>query len=233
MLTSQLTRFTKKPIGRVSSLFLSYHSFSKLTSSHRLFSSTALTMSLSADSINPKNYYADTKAPIARLSAKKYFEQLTQKEQLYAHYFSKAGHWGSRAVLRSVSPESEDIFDLILSINKAVKGDYSAISKELGEEKVKSYLEYASQFLGNLGNYKSFGDVKFIPRLSKGDFETLVELTNDETSLQLFEQTKYIIYSLTDKTALLGSPEQGHVTGYYLNLVTKAEGEAVDSALAN
>ncbi|KAH3661796.1 hypothetical protein OGAPHI_005974 [Ogataea philodendri] len=178
-------------------------------------------------------YYADSGAPIARLSAKQYFDQLTNKEKLYAHYMSKAGFWGTRVVLRSVSPESEQIYDLILSIHKALKGDYSILEKHLGKEAKTGYLEYASQFLSNLGNYRSFGDSKFIPRLNKGDFETFIELINDEYSLQLFEQVKDDIYSVDSQTALLGWPANGHVSGYYLNAVTKDEVEAINSALAS
>ncbi|ODV84671.1 hypothetical protein CANARDRAFT_8252 [[Candida] arabinofermentans NRRL YB-2248] len=180
-----------------------------------------------------ENYYADSKAPITNLTAKKFFEQLTEKEKLYAHYMSKAGHWGSRVVLRSVSPESETIFDLILTIHKVIKGDYTSLKSHLGEEAVQFYLEYASQFLANLGNYKSFGDVKFIPRISEGDFETLVEFVNDETSLQLFEQVKDIIYAVDDKNAILGWADKGHVTGYYLNAVSMEEAKAVNTALAS
>ncbi|QPG76406.1 hypothetical protein FOA43_003795 [Brettanomyces nanus] len=184
-------------------------------------------------SIKTEDYFADSNAPIARIEAGKYFRQLTRKEQLYAHYFSKAGHWGTRTVLRSVSPESEDIFDLILAIHEAVKGDYSNTKNAMGEEPVQKYLEYASQFLANLGNYKSFGDVKFVPRISLTELKTLVELTNSESALQLFEDVRIPLYSLDSSVALLGSPEEGHVSGYYLNLVTKVEGEAVDAALAS
>jgi len=184
-------------------------------------------------SINKEDYYADTDAPIARIEASKYFGDLTPKEQRYAHYFSKAGHWGTRVVMRSVSPESEDIYDLILTIHKAVNGDYSELKKNLGERPVQQWLEYASEFLANLGNYKSFGDVKFIPRIPLTDLKTLVQSTNSEAALQLFESARIAIYSLDGNTALMGSPEKGQVSGYYLNLVTKAEGEAVDAALAS
>lgn len=183
--------------------------------------------------VKVSNYLADTAAPIVQLSAKSHFEELSVKEKKYAHHFSKAGHWGSKAVLRSVSPESEEIYELILEIHRTVKSDYSKIEKELGDAVVKSYLEYASQFLSNLGNYKSFGDVKFIPRISKEDFETLVELTNSETVLQLFESVKEDIYSLDDNNILLGWNSKGHVTGYYLNTITKEEAEGVNSALAS
>lgn len=184
----------------------------------------------STSNFDPSQYLADKDAPIARLSATKFFDQLTEKEKLYAHYFSKAGHWGSRAVLRSVSPESEGIFDLILSIHKVVNGDYKTLSVD--ESIVNSYLDYASQILANLGNYKSFGDSKFIPRISIEDFQLIVDSLKNDDIVKQYNAVKNSIYSLDDKISMLGSPEDGHVSGYYLNVVSKIEGEAVDAALA-
>lgn len=192
----------------------------------------------SSATFDASQYLADKDAPIARLSAKKYFDQLSAREKLYAHYFSKAGHWGSKAVLRSVSPESEGIFDLILQVHRAVgagsDADYEKFfnSKSINPAAVKAYLEYASQVLANLGNYKSFGDSKFIPRISAEDFQALVDSLKDEAISKSFAAVKKSIYSLDDKIAMLGSPEDGHVSGYYLNVVSKIEGEAVDAALA-
>lgn len=207
----------------------------------RLITTTATRNMASSTAFDPTQYLADKDAPIARLSAKKFFDQLTTKEKLYAHYFSKAGHWGSRAVLRSVSPESEGIFDLILQVHRAV-GAASDASDASYEEYfaansidgaiVKAYLEYASQVLANLGNYKSFGDSKFVPRLSVEEFQLLVDSLKNEQISALFDSVKRAIYSLDDKIAMLGSPEDGHVSGYYLNVVSKIEGEAVDAALA-
>lgn len=191
---------------------------------------------VSTTSFDPKQYLADKDAPIARLSATKFFNQLTEKEKLYAHYFSKAGHWGSRAVLRSVSPESEGIFDLVLAVHRNVGnvagGDYYKAFSTIDKDVVTSYLEYSSQVLANLGNYKSFGDSKFIPRIDVEQFQSIIDATKSEEISALFNSVKTPIYSLDDQIAMLGAPEDGHVSGYYLNNVSKAEGEAVDAALA-
>jgi dipeptidyl-peptidase-3 len=185
----------------------------------------------STTTFDSSQYLADKDAPIARLSATKFFNQLTEKEKLYAHYFSKAGHWGSRAVLRSVSPESEEIFDLILLIHKSINGNYKSL--KVDESIVNYYLDYSSQILANLGNYKSFGDSKFIPRITIDEFQSLINSINDNEISKKFDNLKESIYSLDDKISMLGSPEDGHVSGYYLNKVSKIEGEAVDTALAN
>lgn len=65
--------------------------------------------------------------------------------------------------LRQVSPESEKIYDIILEVHAAIDGDWDKLTEKVSADDLKLFLEYASQFLSNLGNYKSFGDVKFIP----------------------------------------------------------------------
>ncbi len=184
---------------------------------------------MSSTNIDISNFHADAKAPIVSLTAKSFFDQLTDKEQKYAHFFSKAGHWGSRIVLRQVSHESEPIFDLILQIHKNLKSDYSSL--KIDEDVTKGYLEYASQFLSNLGNYKSFGDKKFIPRISVEDFEKIVKLSNSD--LDLFNKIKEPLYSIDEKSALLGFPSDGHASGYYFGDVSKKNIDLIKKVLAD
>lgn len=170
------------------------------------------------------NYLADHKPPVIMLSAKSYFDQLTEKEKLYAHYMSKASHAGTRVVLRQVSHESEGIFDLIMKINKVLCGKYPQ------DNETTLYLEYVSQFLGNLGNYKSFGDFKFIPRCSVKFFYHLLELASieklavPETPNIPFRSYKDLIeigiFHIDEKSAYLGFPSEGHSSSYYFGNVT-------------
>ena len=186
---------------------------------------------------------ADSESPIVLLSAKKHFDQLpTEDAKLYAHYLSRASYYGTRAVLRSVSPESEAIYDLILSIhatlgNPESNEDYeNAIGAKYPESSttVVQYLEYASQFLSNLGNYKSFGDQKFIPRISIEEFDKLVYVgVADESVSSLYKLVREAIYS-TD-AVLLGWPASGHISSYYPGklVITKEEVEAVNAFMAS
>lgn len=180
------------------------------------------------------SFAADSEAPVVLLSAKKHFDQLPAlKNKLYAHHLSKASHWGTRAILRSVSPESENIYDLIIQIHKALGNPtLEEYQTKLASVKVTSYLEYASQFLSNLGNFKSFGDQKFIPRLSAEEFDEVVKVVNNDEVSRLYKLVRTPLYS-TD-TTLLGWPDKGHVSSYYPSslTITKDEIEAVNSALA-
>ncbi|KAK6464589.1 dipeptidyl-peptidase [Scheffersomyces coipomensis] len=192
--------------------------------------------------MSSNTFYADSEAPIVNLSAKKHFEELTTNDaKLYAHYLSRASHWGTRAVLRSVSPESENIYDLILRIHKVLSEPSSnevyeeIIGKKLPDSKVlvTQYLEYASQFLSNVGNYKSFGDKKFIPVASAESFDKLIEAINDDEASKLYKSVREAIFST--KQGLLGWPENGHISGYYPGVIdiSKAEATDVNEALAD
>jgi dipeptidyl-peptidase-3 len=139
---------------------------------------------------------------------------------------SRACFAGTRIVLRQVSVESEHIYDFIITLHKHSKGDYAAVAKEAGlsQEETDAYLNYAAQFLGNLGNYKSFGDSKFVPRLDPRQLKALATVSKE--TLGLYEKFKDAIYAGDDIGKLhLGYPSEGHVTTYYpdSSSITKEE----------
>lgn len=130
--------------------------------------------------------------------------------------WSRACFAGTRIVLRQVSPESEHIYDFIVALHKHSKGDYSALAKEAGlsQEEIDAYLDYAAQFLGNNGNYKSFGDSKFVPRLEPRQLKALATVSKE--ALGLYDKFKDAIYAGNDVGKLhLGYPGSGHVSTYY------------------
>lgn len=185
-------------------------------------------------------FIADSEAPIIVLSAKKHFEQLpTLDAKRYAHHLSRASHYGTRAVLRSVSPESEAIYDLILSIHAQLGSPssnevYELILQERGIASAITikYLEYASQFLSNLGNYKSFGDKKFIPALEVTQLDDLVKAIDSKDVSELYSQVRTPLYSVD--ASLLGWATEGHITNYYPDsIVSQSEAELVNAALAS
>lgn len=130
---------------------------------------------------------------------------------------SRAAFSGTRIILRQVSPESESIYDLIISLYKDCNGDWSRFSKEAGVEnaEVQQFLEYATQFLGNLGNYKGFGDAKFVPRCSPQVLEKLASTSTE--AKKYYEGCKSSIYADETKPALMhfGFPDNGHMSNYY------------------
>lgn len=72
-----------------------------------------------------------------------------------------------------------------------------------------SLCQYAVQFLGNMGNYKSFGDTKFIPRLSPEQMDKIVEACGNEQAKKLYRQCKDGMFSLEpDSVLMLGFPDK-------------------------
>lgn len=128
----------------------------------------------------------------------------------------RAAFAGTRIILRQVSPESEHIYDFIITLHKHCSGDYTALGKQSGltPEEIKDYLDYAAQFLGNLGNYKSFGDSKFVPRLEPKRLFALAAVSPQ--ALKLHGKFKHDIYAGDDVAKLhLGYPSSGHISTYY------------------
>lgn len=115
-----------------------------------------------------------------------------------------------------MSPESEHIYDFIVVLHKHFSGDYAKAAKDAGisQGDVDSYLNYAAQFLGNMGNYKSFGDSKFVPRTEPSKLKALAQLSLD--AQKLYEKFSETIYAGSDIAKLhLGYPSAGHVSTYY------------------
>ncbi|KAI1367364.1 peptidase family M49 [Xylaria arbuscula] len=184
------------------------------------------------DAQDLKHYLADAPPSVVRLEIEKHFEPLADKQKRYAHFISRASFEGTRVVLRQVSPESEPIFDFILALYRSSGGDWKGLQSKaaISDEDLDHFFNYAAQFLGNNGNYKSFGDAKFIPRCHESVFAALAA-TSPEAQ-DSYKATSGAIFS-ADKPSLLhlGYPDQGHMTTYYPNSpdITQAEIEAVSA----
>jgi dipeptidyl-peptidase-3 len=119
-----------------------------------------------------------------------------------------------------------------LTLHKSCSGDWNALAKKAGieEAELTSFLEYAAMFLGNNGNYKSFGDSKFLPRCNEKSIAALAA-TSPEAS-KFYAATNGAIFS-HDKPGLLhlGFTDAGHMTTYYPDspAITKDEIEGVSA----
>ncbi|PLB54335.1 dipeptidyl peptidase [Aspergillus steynii IBT 23096] len=167
-----------------------------------------------------QHYLADSPPTVVRLEVKSHFDSLTDvKLRKYAHYMSRAAFEGTRITLRQVSPESEPIYDLIISLHRACDGNWPELARKTGvsDENVRFFLEYAGQFLGNCGNYKGFGDSKFIPRLPLEALQALSSVTPEAKAA--FEKANSAgggIYETQEQSLMhLGYPEGKHMTTYY------------------
>lgn len=81
------------------------------------------------------------------------------------------------------------------------------------QEDFQALLVYTSGVLGNLANYKSFGDTKFIPAAPVDVFEKVIKLSDAykkerDVIESLWDRVKYKVYSLTDKEKTIGFPDK-------------------------
>ncbi|KAK5110374.1 hypothetical protein LTR62_006082 [Meristemomyces frigidus] len=186
------------------------------------------------DAPTRQQYLADDPPTVVPLAIRPHFEALDERAKKYAHYLSRASFAGTRVNLRQVSPESEGIYDFILVLHKSCGGDWQALGQKAGlsSNDLKHFLSYAAQFLGNTGNYKSFGDSKFIPRLPADKVAALA--ATDSEAQKLYEGFKDELYESHSTAHMhLGYPDQGHVSTYYPDSpsITHAEIELVSSFL--
>lgn len=72
---------------------------------------------------------------------------------------------------------------------------------------------YSCGFFSNAGNYKGFGDSKFVPNLPAEKFEAFIKesqayINAPDDINTLWEQCKDAMYSLNDGVKSLGFPEK-------------------------
>lgn len=133
---------------------------------------------------------------------------------------ARASFSGTRIILRQVSPESEPIYDFILTLYHHCNGNWAKLQKETGvnDDHLNDFLNYAAQFLGNIGNYKGYGDSKFIPRCGPRVLDAIASVSPEAKKfLEKSQAEGGGIYANVEKEPLmhLGFPDHGHMSAYY------------------
>lgn len=177
--------------------------------------------------------------PVVYLNATTAFNKLTVKEQNYAHYMSRASYFGSLIVLLQLSQESPQIFRLLHRINLAqspeeLRNVYKG-SEDISDEDLDAFFIYCSGIYTNMGNYKSFGDTKFIPDLPVEKFEQIVKGSkawsdDTETMSKIWGSVRDVIWSVNDYEKQLGLGDKG-VTKYFSSNCNQDDADKVSSYL--
>ncbi|KAH7888205.1 peptidase family M49-domain-containing protein [Phlebopus sp. FC_14] len=188
-------------------------------------------------SLASERYLADKTPPICRVEVAKAFSQLTPKEKLYAHYIGQASWAGARIIQGQWTPQGQKLYDLLI-LTFSTNGKLADLvvlqnKSSVSQEDFENVLQYASQVLHNLVNYKSFGFTKIIPRVAPSEFEKVVlASTNASNAEPLWHDLKEHIYSKTPEASLaIGKRSEGHISNYYLGeVITDEEVAAVQEA---
>lgn len=180
-----------------------------------------------------------TETSVVVLDASKAFMGLTTQEKFYAYYLSKADWEGAKICLLQCSPESPAIFSLLQfvfsfqSVETIVGANsQSSDSDGLIESDIDEALIYTASFFGNMGNYKSFGDSKFVPALSPEKFYMFLSRAQFSKDKQkeyfetLWESCVDRMYSLPPRHRQLGLGAKNGISTYF-----SANCEMEDAAL--
>ncbi|KAI0302020.1 aflatoxin-detoxifizyme [Russula brevipes] len=192
---------------------------------------------MSQAALATERFLTDRNAPIVGLQVDGAFSQLSSREKKYAHYLGEASWAGARIILGQWTPFTEKLYDLLIltfSENGTITNVNALREKSgLSEDEWDRVLEFASQVLSNLANFKTFGFTKFVPRVSQEKFAAVVENSyNAANAVPLWNELREHIYALVPEASLfIGKRELGQVSNYYLGeAITDEEVAAVQTA---
>ena len=137
---------------------------------------------------------------------------------------------GGLIALIQASPESPTIFagltELFCACNAAaLEANCSAAG--VSDMHFNAFMQYAASFYGNLGNYLSFGDTKFVPSVPAAVFETIVKASGSSGAARLLLSAIDKVYSLSSGVLQLGFNNSIAMTSYYSSNMRKADVEVV------
>uniref|UniRef100_A0A8C5MRF0 Dipeptidyl peptidase 3 n=1 Tax=Leptobrachium leishanense TaxID=445787 RepID=A0A8C5MRF0_9ANUR len=188
--------------------------------------------SLGINMAAPTQYILPNDLPVALLDCEEAFSLLSAEEKLYTHYMSQASFYGGLIVLFQTSPESPGIYVLLNRLFKTqeptqLKG--VALEQGLTEEEYQALLVYAAGFFANMGNYKSFGDTKFVPNVPKDKLEKLLRSSeafsrDPEGAESLWKSVADRMYSLEARERQLGLGDHG-ISTYFSGNCTLEDAE--------
>ena len=171
------------------------------------------------------------------------FEDLSRQEKLYAYHFVRASWEGALTCLHQVSYESPVIFCLAQFYFSGQSVDAlraAAAQTHPDPQAFDHFLAYFAGFLGNLGNYISFGQKKFVPNLEPEVFLAIYksaphfsefEAAFGRNFAEVWGLVGREVFSLESPFHTLGLPSQGGTSGYMSRGLTEAELDAMNRFL--
>ncbi|KAK8810767.1 hypothetical protein WA158_007342 [Blastocystis sp. Blastoise] len=176
---------------------------------------------------------------ILRLDCVAAFNCLTQQEKLYSYYLSRAFAEGNRIVAIQTSPESPSLLSIFQKVFTYQRADtFKKEVKEklnIDEEPINDFLIYACNVFGNMGNYRSFGDTKIFPALSRQQFEKILFASTafekeNKFMTSIYNKIQDQLFDISNNVLRIGIDNHG-INTYYSPNVTRKDAEFIQQFL--
>jgi len=183
-----------------------------------------------ADGVDMSVYTIPVETEVVLVDAAEPFSLLTSQEQAYAAALARADWEGAKICLLQCSAESVPIFALLQFVYSA-QSVTDLITKAKGkgvtEEEVKHALIYSAAFYGNLGNYKSFGDTKFVPALPVDRMKLFLTAGDADAAKveELWSECAARMYSLPPRQRQMGLGKANGISTYFSANCEEEDGE--------
>lgn len=183
----------------------------------------------------PKDFIP-VSAPVHHVECQSAFEQLDQKEAAYAYHMAGASWIGSIVCWFQRSYEAPGLF-IVLSLffkDGVDKTKERALLGGITEQEWDQFLVYAASVFNNCGNFKSFGDTKFVPEMPEARFQAILETSpfwasGEKHGLQeTWNLIKREVYYEENPLRAIGFPDKGGQTSYYSSNITSEDAKFVD-----
>jgi dipeptidyl-peptidase-3 len=189
---------------------------------------------------DPKEFIP-TSCPIHQVACSDAWSQLSEEEKAYAFHMSAASWEGSKVCWFQCSYESPALFVLMHLAFQGGEG-LAALKKSsseagVSEEEWSQFLVYCSAVYQNTGNFKSFGDTKFIPQLAPEQFTAILKSSaayqGEHTAVidRILDVCFKEIYSEEEPYARVGFRNDGGQTSYYSGNVNSEDNVMIDAFL--
>ena len=175
--------------------------------------------------------YISVESEVQLLDCRKSWSLLSEKEKLYSYYFSQACVEGAKICFFQRSVESPGLFLLFQELFRVPNLAEKVKEAGISDLEWKQFKAYAAGVYNNTGNYRSFGDTKILPELTRDKFETVINVCKVELVDKIWDKVGDLVYDESKDRQALGFRDEGGVSSYYSENVTRKDAELVKEFL--
>ncbi len=181
--------------------------------------------------------YIPLATTLAELDCEKAFNALADQQAHYAYNFVKSAWNGSKICYFERSYESPALLYIILkAFEQGPKKTVDAIKANFDEVAINQILIYIAAFIDNNGNYKSFGDSKFIPECQEEVFRNFFLATpywaaHPQEFGHIYDRISKLLFIADTPYGLIDFSDKNGTNGYYSKNITFKDAEKIKNIM--